>query len=61
MRVAAGTRSSSIVPRTRSRSSTRFQAYVIKVQQRCDELVKEDWALPVYRSVVLEDAAKVTF
>jgi hypothetical protein len=22
---------------------------------------KEDWALPVYRSVVLEDAAKVTF
>jgi hypothetical protein len=28
---------------------------------RYDELVKEDWALPVYRSVVVEDAAKVTF
>jgi hypothetical protein len=31
------------------------------VTQRYDELVKEGWALPVYRSVVLEDAAKVSF
>ena len=26
-----------------------------------DELVKEGWALPVYRSVIAEDAAKVSF
>ena len=35
--------------------------YQAKVQQRYDELMKEGWALPVYRSVVLADAAKVTF
>jgi hypothetical protein len=35
--------------------------YQTKVQQRYDELVKEGWALPVYRSVVLADAAKVNF
>jgi hypothetical protein len=35
--------------------------YQARVQQRYDELVKEGWALPVYRSVVLADAAKVTF
>jgi hypothetical protein len=37
------------------------KTYVAKVTQRYDELVKEGWALPVYRSVVLEDAAKVSF
>jgi len=37
------------------------KTYVAKVMQRYDELVREGWALPVYRSVVLEDAAKVTF
>jgi hypothetical protein len=35
-----------------------FQA---KVLQRYDELTKEGWALPVYRSVIAEDAAKVNF
>jgi hypothetical protein len=37
------------------------KSYQARVQQRYDELVKEGWALPVYRSVVLADAAKVTF
>ena len=31
------------------------------VAQRYDELVKEGWALPVYRPVILEDAQKVSF
>jgi hypothetical protein len=35
--------------------------YRSKVEQRYDELMKQGWALPVYRSVVLGDAAKVTF
>ena len=35
--------------------------YQTKVQQRYDELMKQGWALPVYRSVVLADAAKVSF
>jgi hypothetical protein len=35
--------------------------YQTKVQQRYDELMKQGWALPVYRSVVLGDAAKVNF
>jgi hypothetical protein len=35
--------------------------YQTKVQQRYDELMKQGWALPVYRSVVLADAAKVNF
>jgi hypothetical protein len=35
--------------------------YQLKVQQRYDELMKQGWALPVYRAVVLEDAAKVNF
>ena len=35
--------------------------YQAKVQQRYDELVKQGWALPVYRSVVLGDAARVSF
>lgn len=34
------------------------KSYVVKVAQRYDELVKEGWALPAYRSVVLEDAAR---
>jgi hypothetical protein len=37
------------------------KTYVAKVTERYDELVKDGWALPVYRAVVLEDAAKVTF
>ena len=35
--------------------------YQSKVQQRYDELMKQGWALPVYRSVVFADAAKVNF
>ena len=35
--------------------------YQTKVQQRYDELMKQGWALPVYRSVVLGDAAQVNF
>ena len=37
------------------------KAYQLKVQQRYDELMKAGWALPVYRSVVLADAANVSF
>jgi hypothetical protein len=37
------------------------KTYHAKVLQRYDELVKEGWALPVYRSVIAEDAAKVSF
>jgi hypothetical protein len=37
------------------------KTYVARVQQRYDELVKEGWALPVYRPVILEDAGKVSF
>ena len=37
------------------------KTYIAKVAQRYDELVNEGWALPVYRSVVLEDAGKVVF
>ena len=37
------------------------KTYQARVQQRYDELMKEGWALPVYRSVVLADAAKVIF
>lgn len=35
--------------------------YVNKVAQRYDDLVKEGWALPVYKSMVLAEAARVTF
>ena len=35
--------------------------YVNKVGQRYDELVKQGWALPVYRETVLAEAARVTF
>jgi hypothetical protein len=35
--------------------------YQARVQQRYDELMKAGWALPVYRAVVLGDAAKVKF
>jgi hypothetical protein len=37
------------------------KAYYSKVAQRYDELVKEGWALPVYRETVLAEAARVTF
>ena len=37
------------------------KTYQARVQQRYDELVKAGWALQVYRSVVLADAAKVSF
>jgi len=37
------------------------KAYQAKVLRRYDELVKERWALPVYRAVVAEDAARVNF
>ena len=35
--------------------------YRRKVEQRYDALVREGWALPVYRKVVLDDAAGVSF
>jgi hypothetical protein len=35
--------------------------YVARVARRYDELVKEGWALPVYREMVLAEAARVTF
>ena len=35
--------------------------YYNKVALRYDELVKEGWALPVYREMVLGEAARVTF
>ncbi len=35
--------------------------YYNKVAQRYGELVKEGWALPVYREMVLAEAARVTF
>ena len=35
--------------------------YQTKVQQRYDELMKQGWALPVYRPVVLGDAARAAF
>ena len=35
--------------------------YQTKVARSYDEQVKRGWALPVYRQIVLDDAAKVTF
>jgi hypothetical protein len=35
--------------------------YQAKVARRYDELVKQGWALPVYRDIVLADAAAVSF
>jgi hypothetical protein len=35
--------------------------YYNKVAQRYDELVKEGWELPIYREMVLAEAARVTF
>jgi len=35
--------------------------YQVRVQRRYDELMKQGWALPVYRAVVLGDAARVNF
>jgi hypothetical protein len=35
--------------------------YQTQVARRYDELMKQGWALPVYRDVVLGDAAKITF
>ena len=37
------------------------KAYQANVLRRYDELMKEGWALPVYRSVIAEDAGKVSF
>ena len=37
------------------------KAYVDRVKKSLDEMEKAGWSLPVYRDVVLEDAAKVTF
>jgi hypothetical protein len=37
------------------------RTYQARVQQRYDELMKQGWALPVYRAVVLADAARVMF
>jgi hypothetical protein len=37
------------------------KAYQNKVAQRYDELVKEGWALPVYRAMVIAEAARIAF
>ena len=37
------------------------QAYVKAVEKRLTELEKAGWSLPVYRSMILDDAAKVNF
>jgi len=37
------------------------KAYVDRVKKSLDEMEKAGWSLPIYRDVVLEDAAKVTF
>jgi alpha/beta hydrolase family protein len=37
------------------------KTYQAKVLQRYDELTNEGWALPLYRPVVADDAARVTF
>ena len=37
------------------------QDYARKVAQRYDELVKQGWALPLYRDMVLAEAARVSF
>ena len=37
------------------------KSYQARVQQRYDELMKAGWALPVYRPVVLADAAAIAF
>jgi hypothetical protein len=37
------------------------QAYVKAVEKRLTELEKAGWSLPVYRDMILSDAAKVTF
>ena len=44
------------------RSCTRTKKeYQAKVAQRLDELTQQGWSLPVYRDVILADAAAVTF
>ena len=35
--------------------------YVAKVRERVDELTRQGWSLPVYRSQILADATKVSF
>jgi hypothetical protein len=35
--------------------------YVRRVEKNLDEATKQGWFLPVYRKVVLEDAAAITF
>jgi hypothetical protein len=37
------------------------QDYAKKVAQRYEELVKQGWALPVYRDMVVAEASRVTF
>ena len=37
------------------------QDYAKKVAQRYDELVKQGWALPMYREMVVSEASRVTF
>jgi hypothetical protein len=37
------------------------KSYYNKVTQRYDELVKEGWALPIYKAFVLAEAAKIMF
>jgi hypothetical protein len=35
--------------------------YLMKVQQRVDELTRQGWSLPLYREQIVADAAAVNF
>ena len=37
------------------------KTYQDRVKKSLDEMEKAGWSLPVYRDLILEDAAKVTF
>jgi hypothetical protein len=40
---------------------TNKKTYVDRVKKNLDQMEKAGWSLPVYRDLILEDAAKVTF
>jgi hypothetical protein len=40
---------------------TNEKEYQTRVARRVDELTKEGWSLPVYRDIILADAAKIDF
>ena len=49
-------------PRAKLRDLYRDKrTYVSRVERRLDELEREGWSLPVYREIILADAAGVAF